>query len=123
MGKPIINEEKLEKIAEMRERGVSCAAIGKTIGMSRGAVNWHCLKEGIEPPNPQDLKAHNPGPAVVKRGNHVVRRFTEEEDQRLLAMEAQGLKRCEMARALGRKGNSITGRLMTLARRDERAEA
>ena len=121
MGKPIITDEKLEKIIRMRERGASMAAIGRAVGMSLGAVNWHCLKEGIEPPNPKDLREHKIGPLVVKRGNHLVRRFTAEEDRQLLELEAKGLKKSEIAKAMGRKSNTITGRLRTLARREERA--
>jgi hypothetical protein len=51
-----------------------------------------------------------------------VRRFTAEEDALLLQMEANGARYCEMCRALGRRHNSIIGRLATLARRDARAE-
>ena len=64
-----------------------------------------------------------PGPAVVHRGDHVVRRFMPDDDARLLALDAEGLGHSAIGRAMGRPANSIRGRLMTLARREARAEA
>ena len=65
-----------------------------------------------------------PGPVEMKRGNHVVRRFTPEEDALLLTLEAEGLSYTEIGRRLERPHTSISGRLMTLARHEERrAEA
>lgn len=52
-----------------------------------------------------------------------MRAFTPDEDARLLAMEAEGVKRSVMARRLGRKPNSVRGRLMVLARHEARREA
>ena len=40
----------------------------------------------------------------------------------LLTLEAQGINIAEIARRISRKPNSVKGRLMTLARRDARAE-
>jgi hypothetical protein len=51
-----------------------------------------------------------------------MRGFTDQEDRRLLELEAQGLTYTQMAQRLGRKQNSIRGRLYTLARREERVE-
>jgi hypothetical protein len=50
-----------------------------------------------------------------------VRKFTPEEDAKITEMELAGFKRAAIARALGRKSNSVLGRQMTLARREERA--
>ena len=61
-------------------------------------------------------------PMTVTRGDHIVRRFTSDEDSVLLQLEAEGLRICEMSRALGRPPNSIRGRLMTLARHQARKE-
>jgi len=88
-----------------------------------GAVSWYCLMEGIEkngkPPVPKPYR----GPMMTKRGNHVVRCFTQEDDKLLLELEAQGKRYSEIARALGRQRNSVVARLATLARREERAAA
>lgn len=89
--------------------------------MTPGAVDYHCLRRGAEIPKP------NRSPMFKKReerrGNHVVRRFTADEDAMILRMELEGRGVCEIARRLGRPHNSIIGRMMTLARQEERQEA
>jgi DNA-directed RNA polymerase specialized sigma24 family protein len=52
-----------------------------------------------------------------------VRRFTTEEDDWIVEYELRGYSHAEIGRRLGRKPNSIKGRLATLARREERALA
>ena len=59
----------------------------------------------------------------MTRNGFAVRHFTPEEDDRLLALEAEGKTYTEIGRLMNRKPNSIRGRLMTLARREARAEA
>lgn len=56
------------------------------------------------------------------RGNHLVRPFTPDEDARLLELDHQGLTPTEIGRAMGRKQNSIRGRMLTLGRQASRAE-
>jgi hypothetical protein len=105
----------------MRERGLSCRRIGEILGgISPGAIAWHCLRLGADPPKAKPLSAMIRGPMVVTRGNHQVRRFSPEDDAKLLEMAARGAKNAEICRALNRKNNSVAGRLMTLARREER---
>lgn len=110
-----------EKIADMRERGKSYRQIGLAIGLSPGAVSWHCLRQAIEPPNPRPPSSVIVGPLEVKRGDHVVRRFTPEDDALLLALHNQGFGIRTIGKRMGRRDNSVRGRLMCLARRDERA--
>lgn len=120
-----LTEADIERAIVMRERqGMSLDSIGAIIGCSGKALSWHFLQRAVNKPKPAPLRLdyHLECP-VLKRGNHLVRAFTPEEDARLLALEAQGLTHTEIGRALGRKPNSVKGRLMTLARRDERAEA
>jgi IS30 family transposase len=117
-----VTPEKMKIIESMRSAGKSYRQIGNKIGMSPGAVSYYCLKEAIEAPKLAKCWDSIQGPPVVKRGNHVVRRFTAEEDEQLLAMERAGVRVRQIARALGRKDNSIRGRLMCLVRREERAE-
>lgn len=122
MAAPKYDRETIDKMTDLRERGNSYQAIANRLGMSLGAVYWHCLRLGVEKPGTPKNKT-NIGPMQVKRGNHVVRRFTREEDDRIQEMAIAGKNNSEIARALGRKPNSIKGRLLTLARRDERAMA
>jgi IS30 family transposase len=112
----------IEKIGELRERNWTHAAIATEIGCSEGSVSWCCLREGFEPSKPYPLASGRPA-APYQRSTGTVRPFTEEDDARLLAMEADGATESEIAKALGRRHNSIRGRLMTLARRAERQEA
>jgi hypothetical protein len=91
--------------------------------VSIGTVAYHFLKEGIEPPKIVYQSKKSPDrPVIMQRGTHQVRLFTTDEDKRLLDMSMQGMSISEMSRALGRRHNSIKGRLMCLARRDERME-
>lgn len=112
-----------DRLAAMREEGKSYEQIARVFGCSAKAISWHCLRLGAEPPKPAPLRLnyHLEHP-VMKRGNHIVRAFTPEEDARLLQLEAQGLGYIAMGKAIGRKQNSVRGRLMTLARREARAE-
>jgi len=122
MPSPKYTDELTEKAAALREDGLSYTAIAERTGMSPSAVYYHCLKLGADHPTHCDNPAPWTGPMEIKRGNHVLRRFTAEEDKRILKMELEGSPVAEIARALGRKSNSVKGRLMTLARRDARAE-
>lgn len=112
-----------ERIAALREAGETYREIAAIFGCSDKAISWHCLRLGAEPPKKTALWKGIKGPEVVKRGNHLVRRYTQEDDACLLRLEAEGKTVTEIARALGRKWNSIRGRLMTLARREEREAA
>ena len=116
------SDEILNRAAEMREAGLSCGKIAEQLGMSVGAVSWHCLRLGAD--LPEDLQKARPNrkPIIVRRGNHVVRQYTPDEDEKILEMRANGERVFEIAAALGRKHNSIIGRLMTLARLQERSE-
>ena len=123
-----LDDDQLAEAFEMRERGLSAERIARTfrargIPVSAGSISWACLVNGADLPvarrRPQN--ALPPG-MVVQRCGHSVRYFTDEEDQRLLALEARGENCSQIARQLGRKPNSIRGRLATLARRQARAE-
>lgn len=113
----------IERLADLREqRGWSVKRIAEAMGKSPGAISWQCLRHAIEPPQGTRLRSGaHPGMAV-KRGNHVVRGFTPEEDTIIEQMSLDGATSSEIGRRLGRKPNSITGRLMTLARHQARAE-
>lgn len=112
------SEETCERAAEMREEGFTYKQIGDELGMSQASVYWHCLRLGAD--SPTSPPKTNIGPLVTKRGDHTVRRFTPEEDAKMLEMEQAGATRSDIARALGRRHNSVIGRLLTLARKDER---
>ncbi|RAK24078.1 helix-turn-helix resolvase-like protein [Salipiger aestuarii] len=114
--------EAIQRAVEMRECGKSIMQIVRATGMSRGAVYWHCLKLGADLPDGKKHPVGLRGPEVVTRGDHQVRRFSADEDEKLLRWAAEGVSRCEMGRRLGRPHNSVIGRLMTLARHSARQE-
>ena len=112
----------IQKATGLRERGLTFGQISRKTGMSPSAVSWYCLRDGAESPKVDARARALPKASVVQRGGHVVRQFTPEEDQQLLEMEAAGVKLSQIGRALGRRRNSVLGRLMILARREARAE-
>ncbi len=118
----------LEFIAEKRSLGYSPKRIGlaiKTrfgIEVSDGAVCWQCLVNGIDKPNAKPLPQTAPGPPIVTRGRHLVRKYSPKEDEEILARSNLGQGVSEIGRALGRPHNSIIGRKATLARHDARRE-
>lgn len=111
----------VERIAELREvRGWSFERIAQDIGLSRGAVQYRCLLEQIEPPRTPPKQSRMPRSFL--RGRHPVRGFTPAEDAILLERRTTGSTISALARSLHRKPNSIRGRLLTLARRAARTE-
>lgn len=120
--KRTLTEAEIARIAEMREAGKTAAVIARRVGCSIGAVNYHCLKLGADAPGAKPLRDEIVGPSEMKRGDHVVRRFTPEDDALLKALALQGFGNGIIARRMGRRWNSVNGRLMTLARREARAQ-
>lgn len=123
MPKRRLTDADYERIAELRAKGHSCEWIGRKIGCSGSAVSWHCLRLGIDTPKPAPLRKDYYKRGPMKRGNFILRPYTPEDDAKLLDLEAKGLNYAELGRQLDRKPNSIRGRLMILARREERAAA
>ncbi len=124
-GRRILSDAQLEEMAELREqRGLPYRAIAEhfTAGgtpVHHKTIRWQCLRMNADLP-PHLL--HRSSPYVGRKFGRG-RAFTAAEDRRLLELEAQGLSKAAIGRAIGRKPNSITGRLMTLARDDERRQA
>lgn len=116
------SDEVIEQAIALREEGIPHTTIGKQLGMSRSTVFYHCLKLGAEPPDAAINQRPPRKPITMKRGNHIVRQFTPEEDQRLLAMDLSGETLGAIAKTLGRKRNSVQSRLQTIARNQDRAE-
>lgn len=126
MGRRILSDAQIDEMAELRERGWSIARIARHFTargtvVSAGSISWQCLRVGADLPAERRKSGYSRSVTIV-RGGSPVRSFTEDEDRRLLELEARGASRSEMASALGRRNNSIRGRLYTLARRDARAE-
>ena len=122
-----LSDDQLNGLAYHRERGVSIVAIAKRYGLSVGNLRWHFLIAGVEPervgPPPRPIPEKPVVQTFERQGRRVeLRRYTVAEDALLLELEGQGLKYGQIARRLGRKRNSVVGRLATLARRAARTE-
>ena len=124
-----LTDEQRDLACTLREQGWSCERIAhhfrsRGTRVHRSSIAWLCLIEGADLPIARRKQQCAPPPGIItRRGNHSFRTFTPEEDARLLALEAEGKNYSVIGRALGRKPNSIRGRLATLARRDARSSA
>lgn len=114
-----IPSDVLDTIATMREAGAQFQAIEQATGIHRKTCEYHAVRLGALPPAGA---RRCPRPARYSRAGAVVRGFTELEDQQITAWSIDGVSLKEMGRRLGRKHNSILGRLRTLARREALAE-
>lgn len=120
-----LSAAQLDEMAELREQGWSLRRIAEHFTargtkVHQSTIGWQCMRIGA------DLPPHRRGRAVPRtqpmmRNGHVIRPFTPEEDQKLLELDTSGATMRQMCEALGRKNNSVRGRLMTLARHDARA--
>lgn len=113
------NKEKLDEIADLVEAGRTVRQIAEQFDASEGAIAWQILRLGVVGPR---TKRATPRDRSYVRAGRIVRPFTEEEDQLILRLEGQGMSVVQIAKQLGRKHNSIIGRLATLARYDVIAE-
>jgi hypothetical protein len=126
-GTRILSDEQLDEMVELRESGRSIqqiadhfTALGTVI--SAGSINWQLTRLGIY--GPKGLgRLPQARSDFVRRAGHTVRLFTPEEDEQLLELEASGENYSAIAKKVGRKPNSIRGRLYTLARREAAIEA
>jgi len=119
----VITEEIDAKIVEYREADRSCNWIAQRLGIPVATIYSHCLTYGIESPRTRTkAKLSNYKAAQYMRGDQVVRRFSAEEDQRLLALRLEGKTCSQIGRELGRGAGSIKRRLCTLARYDARKD-
>lgn len=117
----ILTEAQHEAIAARCEAGACHAALAAEYGCARSTIGQICLKYGVDTPGAQPPA--RPILRSFRRAGVTVHRFSDVEDRKLLFLEAKGLDRSEIGRRLGRHRHSVRGRLMTLARRDARAEA
>lgn len=114
----------IDLIAELRERkGLSYQQIADRLGCSASSISWYCLAHGIEKPGPVATRSRVRPGSIERRNGGEIRRFTPDEDRQLLALDAEGVNYFQIGKRMGRRRNSIHGRLMTLARREERGVA
>lgn len=115
-------DAQLDEAARLREAGKSYGEIERRTGIHQKTAYWHCLRLGADAPPEKRLATYPSQKGEIWRGGHLLRRFTPEEDRKMVDMELAGAGPAAIARAIGRRHNSVMGRLMTLARRDARQE-
>lgn len=115
-------EAQIQDAMALRERGLSYGQIATRVEMTAKAVSHHCLMRGVDSPRTADKPTVNSNPRTYFRNGVMVREFTPEEDRKILDWALAGMSRYKMARRLGRANNSVTARLATLARNEQRAE-
>ena len=108
-----------QRVAEMREAGMSQVQIARTLGVHSSTIEIDCLVMGASAPG-QRARRREIRPCFRK--GQLVRSFTPEEDARLSAMSEAGETYAAMERALGRSWVSCRSRLYVLARREALAE-
>jgi transposase-like protein len=125
--RPNLTPEQVERIVELRTvKRLGVEQIAREIGCSKGSVDWALLREGADIPGAKHQIREIPDEPVVRiRDGRPVRLYTKADDQLLLKLEAEGLNPAQIGRRFtpARQPNSVTGRLRTLARREDRLEA
>lgn len=123
----LLTDAQIDEMARLRERGWGCKRIAEHflardgVRVSAGAINWQCMKAGADVPVRLRGTFHT-NLQAYRRGSHMVRPYSAEEDALLLQLDNQALPLSQIARRLGRKTNSVKGRMLTLARHAARAE-
>lgn len=114
-----LSSDQVAEAADLREtRGWSYKRIGLKLGVSPGAIHYQCLRQGAVSPRTRAIRRVGPQVIHAKDGR-TQRRFTPDEDKRLLELEAEQMSICAIARTVGRPRTSVRIRLMTLALREE----
>lgn len=113
-----ITAEQAVEIAELREAGWSYRRLGLRYDVTPGAIHYQCLRQGAVSPKSTGPDRRMAGRAI-KTAAGIQRRFTPEQDARILALRDQGLNVREIAEREQRALTSVRIRLMTLALHDE----
>ncbi len=114
--------QKRDHLLAMADEGFSVGRMAQAAKLSKQQVRYRLRREGVDPRLEKPLPPVPREPLVLVRKSGLVRKFHEAEDARLLELEAQGLRPCEIARALERHPGSVRARLEFLALRDAREE-
>ncbi len=114
-----LDQEKLERLIRLRERGWGYRSIASDLGVSAGCVHYHCLKRGVTSPHQTGRRDDTKARTFRGKDGRTFRPFTRDEDLRMTEMSVAGRKMDAIARDLGRARTSVRIRLMTLALHEE----
>lgn len=108
-----------DRVADLREQGVSQRTIAGQLGVSLATIQEDCLIVGAVRPGQERMIGRRLKPCT--RNGKVIRPFSLDEDARLQAWSADGITYKEMGLHLGRIGSVCRKRLCALARIEEAA--
>lgn len=110
-----LSPAQISDLASLREeQGLSYGQLASRFGVSTSAAQYHCLQQGAVSPTSRAERSR--GPRVVECADgRVIRRFTAEEDSRILDLRRQGYGPKRIARTVGRPPTSVRMRLASLA--------
>lgn len=103
-------------ICEYRESGKTYKWIANHYGVSLGCIQYHCYKNFAY--RECRKTSRRKLPYYIRNGKQV-KPFTKQEDDLIKKLRIEGMGVCAIGRKLGRPHNSITLRLITLARWEE----
>lgn len=95
--------------------GLTVQQTANRVGVSASNVQYYIQKLGAVGPRSRVISV--PQPDCVRNGKPV-RRFTQEEDEKILAASQQNIRLSVVARDLGRKRTSVFQRLCALSRHE-----
>lgn len=119
MKRPRLTQAQIDEICELAELGLRAPAIGKRIGRHASTVAWHLYRLGYRSAQQRDE------PVVYRRGSVIVRQYSREEDELLLARRREGATLKAIAEELTEKyghrrsAHSVHVRLVALSRDDD----
>lgn len=115
-----LSEEQIAFACEKREAGWSTTRIGKSLGVSSGAINYQCLKHGAVSPHQRATPTPETQAIYQGKDGRTFRTFTPDEDDRIMALATDGKSAREIATVMGRARTSIMMRIMLLELREEK---
>jgi hypothetical protein len=113
--------EQIDQLLTWREAGRGYRTIARRLKVSAGAVYSHCLKNGVSSPGQRFDPIPTEASQFVAGDGRTQRKFTVDDDARLLELEATGMAYKAIGREMGRPYTSVRIRLMSLAMREELA--
>ena len=117
-----LTADQIEWACQRREAGRSTAWIGAKLGVSPGAINYQCLKNGAVSPRQRRTVTPTERIEYCGKDGRTFRTFTREEDELLLGFARDGKRIGEIARLMGRGNTSIRMRIMLLEIRPDLPE-
>lgn len=120
--RPAKSADYVDQLIDFVEQRLPVWRIAHRTGLTEQQIRYRLRAVGLDLRIDKPLPPVPSEPVVIRRRNGWIRKFTEAEDDQLLALERQGLTLTQIARAMDRRPGSVRARLECLARREAREE-